>query len=413
MAHEETIVGLDIGSTAVRVAVGQVSRDGDRELLNIVGVSEEPAEGVYRSEVVQVEEATKAVTRALESVERKTGVPVERAWIGISGTHVISKESRGVVAVSKVDGEISDEDVERALEAAKTVTTPPNYEMLHVIPRSYIIDGQEGIKDPVGMTGVRLEVDSYIINVLSSHIKNLTKTVYQTGLDIDDVILGILANAEAVLTPKQKELGVVVITLGASTTSLAVYEQGSLLHVATIPIGSERITSDIAIGLRTSLDIAERVKLRYGIATAKGTEKKEEFDLAEFDEYEEGSVSKKYVAEIIEARVEEIFEQVDEELKKIERSGILPAGAVISGGGAKLPKIIDVAKKTLRLPASLGYPLDISSVADEINDLGCATVIGLVKYGAHALHQRGRASRFSSVGEVTKTVKKWFKALIP
>lgn len=413
MAHEQTIVGLDIGSTGIRVAVGQLTSDNERDHLQIVGIAEEPTEGVYRGEVTNVDEAVKATTRALESIERKTGIPVEQAWVGITGTAIQSKESRGVVAVSKVDGEIREEDAERALDAARTVTIPPNYELLHVIPRSYTIDGQQGIKDPVGMNSVRLEADTYIVNILSTHLKNLTKCVYQTGLDIEDVVLGVLAASEAVLTPKQKELGVVVVTIGSATTTIAVFEQGSLLHVAAIPLGSERITSDIAIGMRTSLEIADRVKLRYGVATPKGIEKKDEFDLAEFDEYEEGAVSKKYLAEIIEARVEEIFKRVDAELEKIDRSGILPAGAVITGGGAKLPKIVEVAKQTLRLPASLGYPLDITSAVDEVNDLSYTTAIGLVKYGALSARQRNRSSRFTSVTHVTKVIKKWFSALIP
>lgn len=413
MAQDTIITGLDIGSTAIRAAVGQLTQEGDRQRLHILGVAFEPSEGVYRGEITNVEDAVKSMTRVLEQLERKTGVPIETAWVGMTGSNILTKESKGVVAVGKVDGEIREEDVERALEAARTVTVPPNYELLHVLPRGYVIDGQPPVQDPVGMSGIRLEVDTYIISGQSTQIKNLTKAVYQTGLDIEDVVLSVLATAEAVVTARQKELGVAVVNIGASTTTLAVFEGGIPLHVATLPIGSERITSDIAIGLRTSLDIADQIKLRYGVATAKGMEKKEEFDMAEFDEYEDGGVSKKYVAEIIEARVEELFEKIDAELKDIDRSGILPAGAVITGGGAKLPKIVDVGKRVLRLPAALGYPLDITSVMDEVQDLSYAPVIGLVKWGSAMLRSRPGTSRFSSVGTVTKSIQKWFKALIP
>jgi cell division protein FtsA len=394
------------------VAVGKAVSEGEKQKLHIIGVAEVPSEGVNRGIITSIDDAVKSVSKALDTIERKTGFPVESAWVGISGGQIISQESKGVVAVSKVDGEISDGDIERAMEAARTVTTPPNYEILHVIPRSFVVDGQEHIKDPIGMSGIRLEVDTYIIEGLSSQIKNLTKCVYQTGVDIEDLVLSILATSEAILTSKQKELGVVAINIGAATTSLAVFEQGDLLHAAVLPIGSEHITSDVAIGLRTSLDIADEIKLRYGAAVSKGIDKKEEINLAEFDEYEEGMVSKKYVAEIIEARVDEIFEKVAEELKRIGRNGVLPAGAILTGGGAQMPKIIDSAKKTLCLPASLGYPLDITSVIDEINDLNYTTAIGLIKWGSQ-VSGGGKSSRFKSVNEVTKKMKKWVKALMP
>ena len=409
---DEIIVGLDVGSTHVRVAVGKMAKEGDKQLIHIIGIAQQEAEGVNRGEITSIDDAVKSISKALEKVERKTGVPIESAWVGISGTHILPQESKGVVAVSKVDGEISEEDIERAIEAAKTVTTPPNHEILHVIPRNFVIDGQPGIKDPVGMTGVRLEVDTFIIQGLSSQIKNITKAVYQTGLDIEDLVLSILATSEAVVTSKQKDLGVVVVDIGAATTGVAIYEQGDLLHTAVLPIGSEHITSDIAIGLRTSIDIADEIKLKYGCAVSKGIDKKDELNLAEFDEFEEGMVSKKYVAEIIEARVEEIFEKVNAELKKIQREGVLPAGAVLTGGGAKLPKMVEQAKKTLCLPASLGYPLDITSVIDEVNDLEYTSAIGLVKWGGQLSHQHGN-SRFKSVNDVTKRMKKWFGSLLP
>jgi cell division protein FtsA len=414
MSQEEIIVGLDIGSTSIKVAVGQrtVSED-NKQKLHIVGAIEHEAEGINRGVITSIEDSVESVAKALDKAEKLTGLPIEQAWVSISGGHIISQVSKGVVAVSKTDGEIREEDVERAIEAARTVTCPPNYEILHVIPRSFIVDGQTNIKDPVGMTGVRLEVETYIIEGLSSQIKNLTKCVYQTGLDIDDIVLAILATSEAVLTKRQKELGVAVINFGGATTSISVFEQGDLLHTAIIPIGSEHITSDVAIGLRTSIDVAEDIKLKYGQAVTKGLEKKDEFDLAEFDEHEEGSVSKKYLAEIIEARVEEIMDKVDEELKKVDRSGSLPAGVIITGSGAKLSKILEVAKKKLRLPAALGYPYDIVSVIDKVNDLSFTTAIGLVKWGNQLFRQRKGISRFKTVAGVTGKMKKWAKSIMP
>jgi len=414
MSQEEIIVGLDIGSTSIKVAVGQRTfTEDNKQKLHIIGAIEHEAEGINRGVITSIEDSVESVAKSLDKAEKLTGLPIEQAWVSISGGHIISQVSKGVVAVSKTDGEIREEDVERAIEAARTVTCPPNYEILHVIPRSFTVDGQTNIKDPIGMTGVRLEVETYIIEGLSSQIKNLTKCVYQTGLDIDDIVLAILATSEAVLTKRQKELGVAVINFGGATTSISVFEQGDLLHTAIIPIGSEHITSDVAIGLRTSIDVAEDIKLKYGQAVTKGLEKKDEFDLAEFDEHEEGSVSKKYLAEIIEARVEEIMDKVDEELKKVDRSGSLPAGVIITGSGAKLSKILEVAKKKLRLPAALGYPYDIVSVIDKVNDLSFTTAIGLVKWGNQLFRQRKGISRFKTVAGVTGKMKKWARSIMP
>ena len=334
MAEKDLITGLDIGSTAIRLAVGQIV--GEAEKIHIIGSAEVPAEGISKGIISSIEDAVSSISACLEKAERMVGSPIESAWVGISGSHIISQESRGVVAVARSDGEISEDDIERAIEAARTVATPPNYEILHVIPKSFTVDGQIGIKDPLGMTGVRLEVDTQIIQGLSSQIKNLTKAVYRPGVNIEDLVLSILATAEAVLTNRQKELGVAVINLGGSTTSLAVFEEGDVLHTAVLPIGSDHITSDIAIGLRISIDLAEKIKLEYGQATTAGTGKRDEVDIGELAGGESNFVSKKYITEISAARVEEIFDKIDVELKKIDKSGKLPAGIVLTGGGAKL-----------------------------------------------------------------------------
>lgn len=387
MSDQEIIAGLDIGSTAIRLAVGQ--RLGEEEKIHIIGSAEVPAEGISKGIVSSIEDAVSAITGCLEKAERMVGRPIESAWVGISGSHIISQESRGVVAVARSDGEISEDDVARAIEAARTVVTPPNYEILHVIPKSFTVDGQAGVKDPVGMSGVRLEVDTQIIQGLSSQIKNLTKAVYRPGINIEDLVLSILATAEAVLTNRQKELGVAVINIGGSTTGLAVYEEGDIIQTAVLPVGSDHITSDIAIGLRISIDTAEKIKLEYGSALAEAVGKREEIDIGELEGKESNFVSKKYIAEITEARVEEIFSKINNELKKIDRSGKLPAGVVLAGGGAKLNGLVEAAKKQLRLPAGLGQPLAVTSAIDKVNDPAFATAIGLVIWGSQVSSQRG------------------------
>lgn len=416
MSAESIIAGLDIGSSSIRMVVG--SRAAEQK-LNIIAAAEVPAEGVTKGAVVSIEEAVNSLSKCLEKTGKIAGLPIESAWVGISGSHIISQESRGVVAVSRSDGEITEDDVERAIEAARTVATPSNYEILHVIPKSFIIDSQPNIKDPVGMTGIRLEVDAQIIQGLSSHIKILTKCVYRTGLDIDDLVLSILAASEAVLTNRQKELGVVLINIGAATTSLIIFENGDVLHTAVLPIGSDHITADLAIGLRVSIDTAERVKIDYGSALPKDIIKKDEINLAEIDHTvseAEAVVSRKYMAEIIEARVEEIFEKIDQELRRVDRSGSLPAGVVLIGGGAKLPGIVDVAKRKLKLPACLGFVQNLTSAIDKIQDLSFLTAVGLVAWGDQLTKGKNRrfsVGQFKSIAQVGEKVRGWIRGIMP
>ncbi|MBI3291122.1 cell division protein FtsA [Candidatus Falkowbacteria bacterium] len=417
MPEQDIIAGLDIGSSAVRLAIGQASETGEK--IHIIGSAEVPAEGISKGVISSIEDAVSSVSACLEKAERMVGVPIEKVWVGISGSHITSQESRGVVAVARSDGEISEDDVERSIEAARTVATPPNYEILHVIPKSFTVDGQSGIKDPLGMTGVRLEVDTQIIQGISSQIKNLTKAIYRTGANIEDMVLSILATSEAVLTSRQKELGVIVINLGGSTTSFAVFEEGDILDTGVLPVGSDHITSDIAIGLRISIDTAEQIKLEYGSASAGGVGKRDEIDIGEMEGRESSLVSKKYVAEITEARVEEILDKVDNQLKKLDKSGKLPAGIVFTGGGAKLNGLVEVAKKRLRLPAVIGSPLNVASAIDKINDPAFSTAIGLVVWGSQLAGKKSRGgfgkifSFLPGIQNISNQARKWFKKIIP
>lgn len=417
MAEQEIITGLDIGSSSIRIAVGQVSLDDEK--IHIIGSAEVPAEGISKGIISSIEDAVSSISACIEKAERMIGVPIQTAWVGISGSHIISQDSRGVVAVARSDGEISEDDIARSVEAARTVATPPNYEILHVIPKSFTVDGQHGIKDPLGMTGVRIEVDTQIIQGLSSQIKNLTKAVYRPGINIEDLVLSILATSEAVLSSRQKELGTVVINIGGATTSLAVFEEGDILHTAVLPIGSDHITSDIAIGLRIAINTAEKIKLEVGTAVSSKINKRDEIDVGKMEDKESNFVSKKYISEIIEARVDEIFDKVDAELKKLDKSGKLPAGAVLTGGGAKLKGIIEAAKKRLRLPASQGAPLNITSAIDKINDPSFSTAIGLVIWGNQLEGHRGRRglgqllNYIPNIQGVADKAKKLFKKIIP
>jgi cell division protein FtsA len=418
---EEIYTGLDVGSHAVRVAVGKLVPTSDgKEQMHIIGAVEVSSNGINKGTITNLEDAVSSISRALEQAERITGVPLNAAWVGISGGHIISQESRGVIGVGRTDGEIREEDVERAIEAARTVATPTNYEIIHVIPKSFIVDGQRDVKDPVGMNGIRLEVDALIIQGLGSQIKNLTKAVYRTGLNIEDLVFSILATAEAVVSERQKELGVCVVNIGASTTSLVVYEEGDVLHTAVLPIGSDHITSDIAIGLRTSIDVAEQIKLRYATCLPEEITKKEEIDLAELGAPEDELVGRRFIADITEARAQEIFEHVDKELKNVERSGMLPAGVILTGAGAKLSGMLDAAKATLRLPVSLGNAIGVTSVIDRANDPGLSTAIGLVLWGHHirGTHGGGGMGKMfqsfgSGIGKVGGGLMKLLRSIKP
>lgn len=412
MGSPDLITGLDIGSTAIRAVVAHANGGSQ---LHIIGLAEVPSQGIHKGVVTSIEDAVSVISSVWEKIERMTGTPVEHAWVSINGSHILAQSSHGVIAVSKADGEIKEQDVDRVVEAAQAVATPPGYEILHVLPINFTVDNQLGVKDPVGMTGVRLEVEAQIIEGQTSHIKNLTKCVYRTGVDIDDLVLAILANAEAVLTRRQRELGVVLVNIGGSTTSLLVFEDGDPLHAAILPVGSGHITNDIAIGLRTSIDLAEKLKIDYGHAKASDIGKREEIDLSEIS-LEEGIISRKHLAEIIEARLIEIFNLVDKELVKIDRSGSLPAGVVLTGGGAKLPGVVEVAKQEFRLSASLGYPVEVASPLEKVNDLAFTTAIGLARWGYEARQGKGGAAwtaGLSRLGTVTGKVKQWFKSLIP
>lgn len=409
------LAGLDLGSSAIRIAIGQFAADGQGgHRLHIIGAAEAPSEGMHKGVITSLEDVVSSISHSLEQAERYIGVPVDRVWVGMNGTHIVSQTSKGVVAIAKTDGEISGEDIERAVEATRMIAPPLNYEVLHVMPYGFTVDGQTGIRDPVGMTGMRLEVDTRIVYGLTAHMKNMMKAVYRTGVDIHDLVLSVLAVGELVTTAKQRELGVAVVDIGGSTTSLVVYEGGDVTHIATLPIGSEHITNDLAIGLRTSIDIAEEVKRTYGDCVGRAVTKKDMIDLASVGAPESESVRLSYIVEIIQARVAELLEKVDAELARIHRQRLLPSGLVFTGGGSRLRGLVECAKEVLGLPASVGYPLDIESSTDKLHDLGYMTAIGLVRWGARVNHGGDRTRRFSVSGvRVFEKVQHIFRSLMP
>ncbi len=407
MSKARYYIGLDIGSSNIRAVIAQeLSQD---EPLRVVGTGVVPSEGIRRGSVVNVDAVAKASNAVLEQAERMAGHPAETVVVSVSGTEITCQNALGVVAVGRADGEVTYDDMIRVLEEVQArLTLPLNREIIHVIPKDYRLDDQKNIKDPLGMHGVRLEMSALVVSDSTAHLKNISRSLEQAGTNVDSFVVEPLASAEAVLHEKQKELGTALINIGGSTTSLAVFEDGDLLHLAVFPVGGAHITNDIAIGLRTSIEVAEAIKIQYGSALPKEVNKKEEIDLGTLDSQEEGMVSRHHVAEIIEARLEEIFFFVNSELKNINREGLLPGGAVLTGGGALLPGAVDIAKSMLRLPAQIGYPKPLGGILDQVDSPQFATVIGLVLLS----HSTGGDKKGFSSHKIFGGMPEWAQALI-
>jgi len=417
MSKGNIIVGIDIGSTSIKTVIAQYF--SDVEIPRIIGVGTAPSSGIRKGMISDIEEVVKNINESVEKAERMAGFTVKNANINIGGTEISFQDSRGVIAVGRADGEVTEDDIERVIAEAQNVILPLNKETIYVIPKNYRLDDQENIKDPLGMKGVRLEMSALVIECSSSQVKNLTKCVHQSGIDINEIILEPLAASASVLGKKQKELGVILINIGGGTTGISVFEDGDLLHTAVLPIGAGHITNDIAIGLRTSIDVAEKVKVEFGSAVPGEIGKKEEIDLSQVDSHESGLVSRFHVSEIIEARLEEIFTMVNKELKNIGKAGLLPAGAVITGGGANLPQIVDLAKNVLGLPAQVGFPISLGGIMNKVDDPSFSTAIGLVIWNEEQkLNSKSGAKKTfgnisNTTGETIKKMKKWMEKFLP
>lgn len=419
MSKKDIICGIDVGSSNIRTVVAQLIDSEEKPRIIGVGISQ--SLGVRKGVIVDIEETLQSISESLEKAERISGVTIDRAIVSVGGSHIASQFSKGVIAVGRADGEVTNDDIDRVIGAAQAISIPPNKEIIHIIPRDYSLDDQKNIKDPIGMNGVRLEVDALIIEGSTPYIKNLSKCFDQAKIDVDSFVLTSLAASKSVLTKRQKELGVVLVDIGGGTTSVTVFEEDDLLISRIIPIGGSHITNDIAIGLRTSIDVAESVKIEFGNAKPSEISKKEDIDLSQIDANEEGMVSRYHVAEIIEARLEEILNLVNKELKSIGKDKLLPAGVVLVGGTAKLPGAVDLAKEILGLPAQTGFPIPLGGLVDKVDEPSFATVIGLLIWGVENSELgggRGLTKKFmgnitDNVGGRAKNIKKWFEKFLP
>ncbi len=411
MARSKIVASLDIGSSKIRTVVGV--QEDESVAPNIIGVGISPSTGLRKGAVIDVEETINSISSSLEDAERMAGEPINHVFLGIGGNHIESLNSRGVIAIAQHGNEISEDDVDRVIEAAQAVTIPSNRRILRIIPKTFTVDEQKGIKYPVGMTGIRLEVECHIVTGFEPTIKNLEKCVLQSGVDIDDIIPGCLAPAEAVLSKRQKELGTVVVDIGCGGTSISVFEDGATIHTAMIPVGGENVTNDIAIGIRTSIDTAEKVKIEYGSVLPEDVNERETIDLSLISKIDTHLVSKKQVTEIIQARYHEIFLLVKEELAKIHRDGMLPAGIILTGAGSKIPGAIDLAREVLNLPAQIGFPQNYDGVVDKIDDPAYATAIGLLIWGSRFDGRQHAGLKSLNLKKGFTSIKSWVKNLFP
>lgn len=389
MAKGHIVAGIDVGTSKVATVVASVSPEDEK--VSVIGVSTVPSRGIKKGSVVDIDEAVAAISASVEAAERMAGYTIQSAFVAVDGKHISSLNSHGVVAVSPDNPGITDADVERVTEAARAVSMPSSREIIHVLARGFTVDSQEGVKDPVGMSGVRMEVETNIISGATTVMRNLVKCVQQVGIDVEDLVFCGLASSEAVLTETEKELGCALVDLGAETTQVLIFTGGNPLYASVLPIGAQNITNDIAVGLRISLEDAEKIKVKLSDGSLKvSEEKKDEVDISELG-LELPTLSFSLVQNIIEARLSEIFSLVGLEIKNSGQQGELPAGLIVTGGGVHTLGLKEVAKKILRLPLRVGFPTGVTGLIEEISTPAHATAIGLALYGSY-LEPGGRIS---------------------
>jgi cell division protein FtsA len=374
-----TYVGLDIGTTKISCIIAETAAAGE---INIVGVGNAPSEGLRRGVVVDLEKTVASIQRAVDEAERMAGVPVKGVFAGIAGDHIRSINGRGVIAVSRKDNEIGPADVERVVEAAKAIAIPMDREIIHVIPQEFIVDDQDGIKDPVGMSGVRLEAEVHIITGAVTSAKNICRSIQRAGLKVHDLVLEPLASSHAVLGRDERDLGVVLLDLGGGTTDVAVFFEGSIRHTAIVPCGGANVTNDIAIGLRTPIDKAEQIKIQHGCALASLVSSSDLVTVPGVGGRTDREISRHVLASMIEPRMEEIFSMVNREVKRNHFAELLGGGVVLTGGTSLMPGIVELAEQVFEMPVRLGAPDGLGGLGANVADPRYSTGVGLVLHGA-------------------------------
>ena len=377
--------------------------------MSIIGVGESPSEGLRKGVVVNLEKTIAAIQAASVAAERMAGQRIESVVVSLAGTHLYSQNSMGVVAVAHGDNEIGDDDVQRVVEASRAISVASDRQVIHVIPRAYTVDGQDGVRDAVGMTGHRLEVETNIITGAQTAVQNVIKCVHGAGFDVEDVVCAGLAAGEGVLSRQEIELGVCLIEIGAGTTNVVVYNEGTARHLAVLPVGGNHVTSDIAIGLRTTLDEAEGLKLNYGHALPDVIDHAERVEVRQVGGDRIQALPRRFLAEIIGPRMVEIFQMAREEVRKTGFDQLLPAGVVVTGGGSRLMGTMDAAQAVFNTSARLGQPTGLTGLADKAQGPSFAVSAGLVRWGSRSRAPYGSARQPVTFGATYQKTVRWLR----
>jgi cell division protein FtsA len=406
MAKSDLIIGLDIGTTKICVVVGEATEDG----VDIVGIGTSPSTGLRKGVVVNIEETVKSVQKALEEAELMAGCEIRTVYAGIAGSHIKGFNSHGVIAVK--DGEVTQKDVDRALEAASAVAIPLDREVIHTLPQEYIVDDQRGIIHPLGMAGVRLEVKVHIVTGAVTSAQNIVRSCHRSGLDVSDIVLESLASAKAVLTEEERELGVALVDLGGGTTDIAIFANNSIKHTGVLALGGQNLTNDIAFGLRTPMASAERIKIKYGCAMVDLVQQGEGIEVSSVGGREPRRLSRQVLAEICQPRMEEVLDLVDQELDRSGCKRLIGAGVVLTGGSALIDGCQELGEQIFNMPTRIGYPRNVGGLKDVVNSPKYATAVGLLCYGAEK-EGGDRKFRIRDDGgnvfdRVLARMKKWF-----
>jgi cell division protein FtsA len=396
------IVGLDLGTTKTCVIVGEITPQG----VDIIGIGSHPSEGLRRGVVVNIDSTVEAIKRAVDEAEHMSGCEISSVYAGIAGGHIKGQSSLGIVAVK--GREVDEEDKQRAIEQSKTIAIPSDREILHTLPQNYIVDDQDGIRDPVGMSGVRLEVKVYVITGVITSIQNLVKSVNRVGLEINEITLNQIASSEAVLSNDEKDLGVALIDIGGGTTDIAVFKEGSIKHTAVLPVGGHFLTSDIATGLSTPLAEAEKIKIKYGCAFGALVSKDQTIEVPSVGGREPREISRQTLCEIIELRMEEILTMAYKEIVKSGYEDILAAGVVLTGGTALMKGITELAEHIFNMPVRRGSPIGFGGLTDVVNSPMYSTGVGLVFHASKRLSKDPPAKGGGFFGDILRKIKKWF-----
>ncbi len=408
MHHKHHVVGLDIGTTKACAVVGEVDEEGE---IHIAGVGSAPSSGLRKGIVVDLDATTRALEEAIERAERMAGMKVDSLYLSVSGEHITSTNTRGVVAVSRGDHEIGASDVERVVDAARMAAVlASDREIVHLLPRGFVVDGHDGVKNPLGMYGARLEVEAHIVTGTATVLANLLKCVQRAGIEVEEIVLEPLASAEAVMTPPERELGVVNADIGGGTTSIGIFVGGGLCHTGILPIGGQHITSDIAVGLRTPLAEAEKLKLRHGAASAKAASEGELIEVFNVGDREPRILPRRVLCEIIEPRLTEILGMLRTQIRRSGYAQFVPAGVVLTGGTSLLRGIAAFASEQLELPARLGVPEHLAGLTDAVASPIYATGVGLVLYGVR--HGGTRRVRATNGHGFFGRMRGWFREMV-